>query len=344
MIFIIPIVIGALALVTGGVGVAAGADGLSKMDDAKGIGENAKKKYENKKQKTEIIIEETNNLAKEYGETQIEIQLKTVKRFVDFIERIGQNVSPSDLKFLEGFDGFSPETLEEYKLEVLKAEKIATGGATAIGAGYATGQGAIALAGLFGTASTGTAIGGLSGAAAWNATLAWLGGGSLASGGGGMALGSVMLGGIAVAPALIVTGFILGGQGEKALTKAIEYRAKVNVEIERLDSLDNFLGQVQTRIKELENLVNSLNQLAVQSLSELESRVFVCDGFLIRSENINLEKVDFIPERDAPQFQKVYLLIKALVEILKTPVLDSTGNLNEPTFNIKEKYRNLKKK
>ena len=49
MIFIIPIVIGALALVTGGVGVAKGADGLSKMDEAKGIGENAQKKYEKKK-------------------------------------------------------------------------------------------------------------------------------------------------------------------------------------------------------------------------------------------------------------------------------------------------------
>jgi len=89
-----------------------------------------------------------------------------------------------------------------------------------------------------------------------------------------------------------------------------------NVEVESLDSLDNFLAQVQTRIKELENFVNSLNQLAVQSLSELESRVFVCDGFLIRSENINLEKVNFIPERDAPQFQKVYLLTKALLKNL----------------------------
>lgn len=102
-----------------------------------------------------------------------------------------------------------------------------------------------------------------------------------------------------------------------------------------------FLGQVQTRIKELENLVNNLNQLAIENLSKLESTIFVSDGFLTRSENIHLEKVNFIPQRDAPQFQKVYLLIKALVEILKTPVLDSKGNLNEPTFNIKDKYRNL---
>ena len=46
------------------------------------------------------------------------------------------------------------------------------------------------------TAGTGTAISSLSGAAATNATLAWLGGGTLASGGGGMAAGAFVLGGV----------------------------------------------------------------------------------------------------------------------------------------------------
>ena len=54
-----------------------------------------------------------------------------------------------------------------------------------------------------GTASTGAAIGGLTGVAATNATLAWLGGGALAAGGGGMALGSMVLGGIIAGPALL---------------------------------------------------------------------------------------------------------------------------------------------
>lgn len=72
--------------------------------------------------------------------------------------------------------------------------------------GISTAFGAWALVGNLGTASTGTAIHALSGAAAYNATLAWLGGGSLAAGGGGMALGTVVLGGIVVIPALAVTG------------------------------------------------------------------------------------------------------------------------------------------
>lgn len=52
---------------------------------------------------------------------------------------------------------------------------------------------AMGVATTFGVASTGTAISTLSGAAATNAALAWLGGGALAAGGGGMAAGQTLL-------------------------------------------------------------------------------------------------------------------------------------------------------
>lgn len=51
----------------------------------------------------------------------------------------------------------------------------------------------MAIATTLGTASTGTAISALSGAAATNAALAWLGGGALATGGGGVAAGEAFL-------------------------------------------------------------------------------------------------------------------------------------------------------
>lgn len=74
------------------------------------------------------------------------------------------------------------------------ARVLAAKGATATAMG-----GAAAL----GTASTGTAITTLSGAAAQNATLAWWGGGSLASGGLGMAGGAVALNGIGLAAGVV---------------------------------------------------------------------------------------------------------------------------------------------
>jgi membrane protein implicated in regulation of membrane protease activity len=66
--------------------------------------------------------------------------------------------------------------------------------------GGSTALGAWGLVSLIGSASTGTAITSLSGIAATNATLAWFGGGSLATGGAGMAGGLWVLGGIVAAP------------------------------------------------------------------------------------------------------------------------------------------------
>jgi len=342
MIFIIPIILAVATLFTAGAGVAAGVDGVSKMEEAKKLGKAAQERHESKRKSVENTLEATQTLAEEYGQLQIQVKLQTIGRLVAFIERIGQQASQSDMEFLEGLEGVSPQQIQEYKTAALEAARFATGGFTAVGAAYAAGQGTVALVGLFGTASTGAAIGGLSGAAAWNATLAWLGGGSLAAGGGGMTLGTLVLGGIAVGPALMIGGFVLGGQGEKALTKARFYEAKADTEIAKLDTFENFLGQVQRRITELKDLVNGLNGKALDSLVELESRVFVRTGVLIKDEErLDIGSIDFNPERDAAQFQQVALLIKALVEIMKTPVLDTEGNLNQATATLKAKYRTI---
>jgi len=321
MIFIIPLIFGAVALLTAGAGVVVGVDGVSKMKEAKKLAEAAQERYEVSEKSVENTLRLTKDLAEEYGQIQIQVNLHTIGRFVAFIERIGQKASQSDMEFLKGLEGVSPQRIQEYKSAALEAKRFMTGGAKAVVAACAANQGTIALIGLFGTASTGTAIGGLSGAAAWNATLAWLGGGSLAAGGGGMALGTLVLGGITLAPALIIGGFALGGKGEKALTEAHGYEAQVNTEIAKLDALEDFLGQVQQRITELKDLIKILNDRAINGLAELESRPFV-------------------RERDAGKFQQVALLIKALVEIMKIPILDTEGNLNQATAGLNEKYYN----
>jgi hypothetical protein len=328
MIFIIPIILGAAALITAGMGVAAGVDGISKIDLAKKMGQEAQKRYEQKRKSVENTLQTTQAFAEEYGQLQIQVKLQTVESFIAFVERIGQQAAQKDMTFLEGLEGVSPQQIEEYKMETLEAKRFAAGGFKAVGAAYAAayaaGQGTLAFVGLFGTASTGAAIGGLSGAAAWNATLAWLGGGSLAAGGGGMALGTLVLGGIAVGPALMIGGFVLGGQGEKVLTEAHDYEAQVNAEIAKLDTFEDFLGQVQRRIIELKDIVKSLNDRAIDGLIKLETETFV------RNQKLDVAK-----------FQQVALLIKALVEIMKIPVLNSEGNLNEATGTLKAKYRNI---
>ena len=146
---------------------------------------------------------------------QLNIISNTIKRFVIFIENIGRKSSMSEKQLLEGID-FSVQQIKEYKTAAIEAEKFFMAGVKSAGAAVAGYGGALCVATSIGAASTGTAISTLSGAAAWNATLAWFGGGAIAAGGGGMALGSLVLGGITILPALAIGGFLAATEGEKS--------------------------------------------------------------------------------------------------------------------------------
>lgn len=320
MIFIIPVILGAAALGTAAFGVVKGVSGISHINEAKKIGEEAQKRHEQAVKRIENEWKATQELAQDYGQRQFKVKILTIGRFISFVERIGQDDS-TDKSFLSlsGLDGIFVQEIKEYKAAALKAEGFTKGGVGAVAAGAAGGYGATTLATSVGVASTGTAISGLSGAAAWNATLAWLGGGSLAAGGGGMALGTIVLGGITVGPALAVAGFVISGQGEKALTKAWEYNTKADAEIAKLDEAQNFLKQVQQRINGFCNLVIDLDNRAALAFNELESG-------------------PFDKSRDISKFQELAFSIKALVEIMKTPILDNEGKLNPITDKIIGKY------
>lgn len=321
----IPLILGAVALGTAVLGVGAGATGVDNMNEAKEIGERAQKRYEDAVNQLKADWEATNKLAEEYGQLQLDVMMRTIGRFVDFIERNIGKAKQSEKEFLEGLD-ISTQQIKEYKATAIEAEEWVKGGVSAAVAGAAAGSGAVTLAKSVGTATvtrffglwaTEVGISQLGGAAAWNATVAWLGGSS-------MAVGGFVLGGITLGPALMVGGFQLAGKGEKALTKAREYEAKVNTEVAKIEEARDCLQQVERRIVELKDLVKSLNNRAVLGLNELESKPY------------------FDKDRDASKFQQVALLVKALVEIMKTPVLDNEGNLNPATATIKAKYRNLK--
>lgn len=100
-----------------------------------------------------------------------------------------------------------------------------------------------------GTASTGTPIASLSGAAAVNATMAWLGGGSIASGGGGVFVGSIVMGGavVFVAVATSATVYYVYSEVEESHERD-RIRALLNVYKDE-DFLDQML-QIKYRTKQ----------------------------------------------------------------------------------------------
>jgi len=319
----IPIILGAAAVATGAIGAVKGAEGVSNMNQAKKIGEEAQRKYENSLQNLKEIWERTNQSAEVYGQMQLRIKQGTISRFIAFIERIGQRGSQSDMRCLAGLD-ISTQQIQEYKASAIEAQEWVNGGVSAAVAASAAGSCAVSLARnvgtvtvskFFGLWTTEVAISQLGGAAARNGILAYLGGSSAA-------IGGVVLGGITLGPAFLVGGFQIAGKGEEALTKAREYETQVNIEIANIEATQDFLLQVKRRIAELANLLCNLNNRANTALEQLESQPF--------------ER-----ERDVSKFQEVALLMKALAELMKTPILDEGGELHPSTISIQAKYSNL---
>lgn len=218
----LPLIIGGLAAVAGVAGVGSGIHGGVKMKEANDTMKVAKSKQERAVALFDKKNSETTELMDSIGKQELEI-LNSFYIFSDIIEKIQGRPEFKAYK-REGVN------LPAYEAEELK--KVSAGAGVILGGigGAAVGTaGGFAAAGAttsavmaLGTASTGTAISSLSGVAATNATLAALGGGSIAAGGGGMALGSAVLGGATLGVGLLVGGIIFSVTGSKLSDKADE--------------------------------------------------------------------------------------------------------------------------
>ena len=156
----------------------------------------------------------------------------------------------------------------EFANRELQAAREAAGGA---GAGLAAGAtvafmgptAAMWVATTFGTASTGTAISTLSGAAATNAALAWLGGGTLAAGGGGTAAGTALLAmagpiGWTIAGATLLSSILLFAKKRTKINKQKNDEIEaVKINTETVKELGGKIGEI---IKETDDVMTGLNR------------------------------------------------------------------------------------
>ncbi len=146
---------------------------------------------------------------------------------------------------------------EQTQVSVLRTVTESTAGAIAgAGVGAGTAAGVFAAVSAAATASTGTAIASLSGAASSSATLAWLGGGSLAAGGMGVAGGTTILTGIVALPALLAVGGVLVWKGRRL-------RREADAEAEKLDAAQQALEDMQEALPRAEGW-NAAQQIVIQ--------------------------------------------------------------------------------
>ncbi|MCY3774106.1 MAG: hypothetical protein OXG98_19050, partial [Gemmatimonadetes bacterium] len=108
-------------------------------------------------------------------------------------------------------------------------------------------------------------ISGLSGAAAKSATLAWFGGGSIASGGGGVAIGSAVLGGVVAVPATLVTGFFIGNKVQKVKTEVEKKKSEMDIAqaqmVQQIDVTEIALKRIDELYDSIEKTEQALETL-----------------------------------------------------------------------------------
>ncbi len=240
----LPLILGIAAVVAGATGVGLGIKGAVDMADANDTLNKAKKRDEENLKRHKNTETRTLKIMDELGAAEINA-LKDLDKFSKLFEKIHNK--PQFEKILGTNVKIAPFTPNELNNASVGAAVLAGGlGGAALGTagGFAAASATTAAVMALGTASTGTAISTLSGVAATNATLAALGGGSLAAGGGGMALGTTILGVSTLGVGLLVGGIIfslsgssISGKADKAHQQMLENEKKVNTICKFLDEL-----------------------------------------------------------------------------------------------------------
>lgn len=314
----LPLLIG-VAVLAGGWGVKKGVDAKDDFDTAKRLTSKAKNIYDSAKSRLEKERSQTQSTMERLGKRKFNTYKEQVIPFVDAFRKI-KNLEFNDKEMEEnGLSDFN-ETQSDHLINSALGMKDAVGGGIAsVGAGGLAGMAAYGGVGYLGTASTGAAISGLSGAAATNATLAWLGGGSLATGGMGMAGGAAVLGGIVAGPVLAIGGMMLASKAEEAKHNAYGNVEKAELASEEMKTAVIATRGIKTRFVEVNELLRDLEFIFEPQL----------DKFLtLISKNNNYAKFTEQQKKDVYQ---VFQLAVTIKNILEAPVLTKSGELNEET-------------
>ncbi len=292
----LPFILAGAALLAGGIGVKKGIDAKEDFDRAERIGRRAKRNHEDAIESLESEREKTNQSFQDLGRLKVSIFSDQIKYLVDEIKKRKKAKSK-----MTGFEQMVEElNLPQMEKMVLGSLDIEKGLASGAASGALMGLGAYGSVGMLASASTGTAIASLSGAAATNATLAWLGGGSLAAGGFGMAGGMVVLGGLVAGPAIAITGFVMASKAEEALTKARDYESEVDQAIEKINSMEIVLKGLQANALEMSMTLTKLAKYFDECKSDVESN-----------------------EQGA--FERLLKCGSALKNVLDTPIMEKNG-------------------
>lgn len=315
----LPFILGGLAIAAVGTGVVKGAGGYIDKSDADDILKEVKRIHDTANKNIETAQNDCTRSLGELGKLYLEIgqdfnEFQTLaKQLINQIE----NSNNSHLKV--NIPKLSLAKIESISLNSAAfLGKMVGGAAGGAAAAYAVYGGVMSLA----AASTGTAISSLSGVAAYNATLAAIGGGSIASGGFGMAVGAQILGGVVAAPVALVAGLAYASYGAEALQKAKQSKKEVDDYLLKSVSIQSRLASTKSYIDSLKFEVSSLHAHFQTYLEDLK----IVEMMVRRNKQSKLENQPEILR----MIKNGYAMAAILADIITTPLFkiktDDDGN------------------
>lgn len=261
----------------------------------------------------------TNKRLEAFGEVKIGIIGSTLVEFTSLMKSIRNlpfehpNVDNDESTF-----SFTEQSLDDLRVAAVSAKGLIKDGVVASAGGALTASAVYGTVSMLGAASTGTLIGTLTGIASSNATLAWLGGGAVAFGGGGVALGTMVLGGIALVPA--ITYFIWKGdfnfsdkkdKVDEHYIEATNYSKNVDEAIVKFEALERFIDSATTVIERYNIACIQLNKQTIN---------------IISSAGKNFERYT---DEQKHLVEKHSNYIDGLLSLINTPIMNEDGSLNE---------------
>ncbi|WP_394211558.1 chemotaxis protein [Psychrobacter piscatorii] len=312
----LPFILVGAAVALAGVGTKKGYDGYQDKAEANNILEVAKKQYEKAASDLEFDDKGVQDKLEELGTLQLDIGKDFNEFQVIAEELLGKlnDASKADIKV--DVPKYQRKRIERLSMDsIVYASKVVGGSAAA---GYAVYGGVLGLA----AASTGAPISALSGVAAYNATMAAIGGGSLAAGGLGMAGGAAILGGIVAAPALAIAGWAFASHAEEALSKAKETREEVRQFVKETDISRGYLRDTRQYISRIILGLNGIRKVFnnyLKYLKAVEAEMGQGNFDILEKEKDIILKV-----------KNGYVVAAILTDIITTPLFKVEENNGVP--------------
>lgn len=306
--------------------------GYDAYQDTKSAGEYheaAKDMYEASENYLNERKQEAEKLFNKLGKVKALVNEGNLTRYIELVKKL-EIECPKDLsEIIKDFDLSKLQTMRQEIIDLNTAIGSIAGGAAS---GALAGIGAFGAVSALGTASTGAAIGSLGGVAATNATLAWLGGGSLATGGLGVAGGTALLGGIVAAPVIAVAGLVWAKSAESKKYDAMSYYSAVSVVCEHLKAEELLWVQIADRAKETERTLIKINEDLGKAVDIVEE-IAIKKGFTNVGTRWN--------DDEKKSIEAMSQLAVLAHEIIKSPLLFDDDKTTQDIIKQQKKVKEL---